>query len=50
MRDILLWPLYFLVFSPLSLLIRTVRDPLCRGWDPSAAHYWHFYRPPGRER
>ncbi|MFE3598458.1 hypothetical protein [Streptomyces sp. NPDC059142] len=49
MRTMSLWLLYFLVFSPLSRLFRLFRDPLRRGWDPSADHYWHFHRPPGRE-
>ncbi|MFD3522195.1 hypothetical protein [Streptomyces sp. NPDC058653] len=50
MRNSSLWLLYFLVFSPLSLLVRLFHDPLRRRWDPSAAHYWHYHRPPGGER
>ncbi|MER5772184.1 hypothetical protein [Streptomyces sp. NPDC001985] len=45
MRDLLLFPIYFLVFTPLSLLLRLFHDPLRRRWDPSADHYWHYCRP-----
>ena len=50
MRNPLIWLLYFLLFSPLSLLVRLFHDPLRRGWDPSAAHYWHHHRPSEGER
>ncbi|MFE4452994.1 hypothetical protein [Streptomyces sp. NPDC056796] len=50
MRNPLLWLLYYLVFSPLSLLIRLFHDPLHRGWDPTAAHYWHYRHPAGGPR
>ncbi|MFF8960132.1 hypothetical protein [Streptomyces sp. NPDC014894] len=49
MRDLLLFPIYFLVFTPLSLLLRLFHDPLHRRWDPSADHYWHYRRPPTGE-
>ncbi|MCX4658002.1 hypothetical protein [Streptomyces uncialis] len=45
MWSLLLPPAYFLLFTPLSLLLRVARDPLRRRWDPSATDYWHYRRP-----
>ncbi|MFD7134478.1 hypothetical protein [Streptomyces sp. NPDC059894] len=45
MRNLLLLPLYFLLFVPVSLVVRVVHDPLRRAWLPAADHYWHYRSP-----
>jgi hypothetical protein len=45
MRNLIFLPLYYLVFVPISLVIRRIRDPLRRGRQPSARHYWHYLSP-----
>ncbi|WP_329013705.1 hypothetical protein [Streptomyces sp. NBC_00690] len=47
MWGLVLRPVYFLLFTPFSLLVRMVTDPLHRRWDPSASDYWHYSRQPG---
>ncbi len=39
MRRIALYPLYFLVITPLGWLITLIHDPLHRQWDPKADSY-----------
>lgn len=48
MPNLVMAPLYYLLFVPISLLILLVHDPLRRGWSPNAEHYWH-YRSPSAE-
>lgn len=36
----LLFLLYLLVFTPIGLVSRLVRDPLRRKWDSRAQTYW----------
>lgn len=45
MRNLVLIPLYYLVFVPISLLILLVHDPLRRTWLPAAEDYWYFRSP-----
>ncbi|MEU1301167.1 MULTISPECIES: hypothetical protein [Streptomyces] len=45
MRNLVLIPLYYLVFVPICLVIVLVHDPLRRSWLPAADNYW-YYRPP----
>jgi hypothetical protein len=48
MRNLVLFPLYYLVFVPISLMILLVHDPLRRRWLPAADNYW-YYRSPSEE-
>jgi len=42
--------LFFLVFTPMGLLMRAIRkDPLRLRWDGSAKSYWIHRSPPGPE-
>ncbi|MEV6632787.1 hypothetical protein AB0M54_18765 [Actinoplanes sp. NPDC051470] len=40
MRRMMLGVLYYLLLTPIALLIRSVRDPLHRRWDMNKATYW----------
>jgi hypothetical protein len=40
MRKLLLFAVYYAVFTPVGLVTRLVRDPLCRRWDHRADSYW----------
>ncbi|MFD6156625.1 hypothetical protein ACFWF7_18815 [Nocardia sp. NPDC060256] len=42
MRTPLLAPIYFLLVTPLGLLLRLIRDPLHRRWDRQAFSYWRM--------
>ena len=48
MRNLVLIPLYYLLFVPISLVILLVHDPLRRRWLPAADNYW-YYRSPSEE-
>lgn len=48
MRRIALYPLYFLVITPLGRLMALIHDPLHRRWDPKADSYLTV--PPRRVR
>jgi|GraSoiStandDraft_5_1057265.scaffolds.fasta_scaffold84809_2 hypothetical protein len=48
MRNLVLAPLYYLLFVPISLVIVLVHDPLRRRWLPAAEDYW-YYRSPSQE-
>lgn len=39
MRRVALYPLYFLVITPLGWLMALIHDPLHRRWDPKADSY-----------
>lgn len=42
--------LFFVVFTPMGLLMRLMRkDPLRLRWDASASSYWLHRNPPGPE-
>ena len=45
MRNLVLIPLYYLLFVPISLVILLVHDPLRRRWLPAADNYWHYRSP-----
>jgi hypothetical protein len=47
MRNLVLVPLYYLLFVPISRLILLVHDPLRRRWLPAAEHYWYYRSPSG---
>jgi hypothetical protein len=47
-RNLILVPLYYLLFVPISMVVLLVHDPLRRRWRPDADHYWH-YRSPSEE-
>ena len=42
MRTFLLAIVYFVVLSPIALVIRLVHDPLHRRPDPRRSSYWTF--------
>lgn len=42
MRRLLLGGFYFLVLTPMALVIRLVRDPLRRRPDPRLPSYWSY--------
>jgi hypothetical protein len=45
---IVLGALFFVVFTPVGLLMRAIRrDPMRRKWEPSARSYWIPREPPG---
>ncbi|MGH3662077.1 MAG: hypothetical protein ACRDT8_01925 [Micromonosporaceae bacterium] len=44
MRKLLLFPLYFLLLTPIGLASRLTRDPLRRRWDSNAKTYWIYVR------
>jgi hypothetical protein len=45
MRNLVLIPLYYLVFVPISLVILVMHDPLRRSWLPAADSYWYYCSP-----
>lgn len=45
MRNLILMPLYYLLFVPVSLVILVMHDPLRRSWLPAADSYWHYCSP-----
>lgn len=40
MRTLVLGAVYYLILTPIALLVRSVRDPLQRRWDRNKATYW----------
>ena len=46
MRRLLLLIAYFLLVTPVGLVLRLVRDPLHRRWDAGAPSYWDFKATP----
>ena len=44
---VIMGTLFFLIIGPIALIFRLVgKDPMHRGYDPSAATYWSAARPP----
>jgi hypothetical protein len=48
-RNLVLAPLYYLLFVPISLMILLVHDPLRRSWLPAAEDYWYYCSPSRKE-
>jgi hypothetical protein len=42
MSKVLLTLVYYLVFVPVSALVRLFHDPLDRAWDAERETYWSF--------
>jgi hypothetical protein len=49
MRNLLLFMVYLFLFTPVSLVSRIVRDPLCRCLDRGGSTYWIFTSYPRTE-
>jgi hypothetical protein len=45
MWTLLLGAVYYLVLTPVALVVRLVRDPLRRRWDPRRHTYWDDLAP-----
>jgi hypothetical protein len=44
---VIMGTLFFLIIGPIALIFRLFgKDPMHRGYDPSAATYWSVARPP----
>ena len=47
---VLLFAVYFLVFTPLGALVRLFHDPMSRKLDRAAASYWTAHQPDPMDR
>jgi hypothetical protein len=47
---VVLAAIYFLVFTPIGVLVRILHDPMERKWDRGASTYYRPWQPSGKDR
>ena len=50
LRTLALFIIYWLLVTPVGLVLRLTRDPLHRRWDRSASTYWDVLVEPSDSR